>query len=57
MRESQNLYIAVGRRSKPRPRRVFTNSRLISFFLIALSRAAFCRVLACVCEEKLCFCV
>ena len=33
--EIQNLLIAVGRRSNPRS----------SFFLIALSRAAFCRAL------------
>ena len=43
--ETQNLLIAVGRRSNPRPSRSFANSKVISIF-IAISRAAFCRVLA-----------
>ena len=38
-RETENLLIAVGRRSNSRPSRIFDNSRLLSFFLIALSRA------------------
>ena len=51
--ETQNLLIAVGHRSNPRPIRISANSRLSFFFLIALSRAAFCRVLANVCEASL----
>ena len=56
-RETRNLYIAVGLRPNPFPGRLFANSRLFLFFLIALSRAAFCRVLVSVCEEKLYLCV
>ena len=53
MLETQILLIAVGRRSNPRPSRIFATSRLISIFLL---RAAFCRVLASVCEAKVCLC-
>ena len=44
--------MSESRRSNPRPSRIFANSRLISIFL-ALFRAAFCLVLASVCEAKL----
>ena len=47
------LLIAVGRKSHPRPSRVFA----ICIFLIALSRAAFCPDLVSVCEAKLRLCV
>ena len=46
VRETENRLIAVGRRSNPRPSRVFANSRLISNFSFAFSSADFCRVLA-----------
>ena len=53
-REFQNLLIAVGRTSSPRSSRIFANLRLVSVFIvIVLFRAAFCRVLASVCEAKL----
>ena len=52
VRETQILLIAVGRRSNPRPSRISANSRLIFNFFIVLSTAAFCRVLASVCEAK-----
>ena len=58
VRETQNLLIAVSRRSNARPNRIFANLKLISFFfLIELSRAAFCRVLASVYEANLHLCV
>ena len=42
VRQTQNLLIAVGRISNPRPSLIFANSSLISvFFLIALFRAVF----------------
>ena len=44
-------------RADHRPSRIFANSVLISFWFIAISRAAFCRVLASVCEAKLRLCV
>ena len=34
MRETQNVLIAVGRRSNPRPSRIFANSKLISIFFL-----------------------
>ena len=33
-RETENLLIAVGRRSNSRPSRIFDNSRLLFFFLL-----------------------
>ena len=38
--ETQNLLIAVGRRSNPIPSQIFANSRLIPIFLVELFRAA-----------------
>ena len=55
--ETQNLLLAVGCRWNPGPSRIFSNARLISFFLSALSRSSFCRVRASVCEAKLRPCV
>ena len=57
MRETRNLLIAVARRSNSRHSRFFVNWSLLSVFLIQLSRAAFCRVLASACEVKHRFCV
>ena len=48
---------AVHRKSNPRSDRIFANSRIISIFLIALSRAGFCRVLASVCVKRSFACV
>ena len=54
--DSKSL-IAIGSRSNPRPSQIFANSRLISIFSFPLRSAAFCRVLASVCETKLRFCL
>ena len=51
VRKTHYLLIAVSRRSNPRPSLIFANSRLISIFLIALSKAVifvmFCHVCYC----------
>ena len=52
MRQTQNLYITVSRRSKLGPGRIFTDSNFISIFGIALFRAAFCRIHASVCGRN-----
>ena len=54
MREIRTIEVAG---LNPRRSRIFTNSRLISSFFIALYRACFCRVLANGCEAKLLLCV
>ena len=57
MRETQNLLIAVGRRSYLRPSRVFANSRLISVFLLNFLELLLGRVLTSVCDAQLRLCV
>ena len=47
----------TGACSNLKRRQKVANSRLIILFLIAYYEAAFCRVLASVCEAKLCLCV
>ena len=58
VRETQNLLIAAGRRSNPRPSRIFANSMLILIFLVALSTDAFCFLafcFLCICDAELRF--
>ena len=53
MRETQNLLIAVGRRSNPRLCRIFSNSRLSSIFYCFL-KLLFVVFSLRLCVEKVC---